>query len=278
MAYYFHGSFDLVLFLLTSAGIVLINAGTNLTNEYFDFKSGVDEAIGFNTPYSGGSLTLFRGEVKPGGVLVFALSCFAAGASIGLVINALVEGNAILWIGIAGVASGFFYTAPPFRLGYRSLGEPLILLNLGPLATLGAFYAQAGSFARVGEVFLFSLIPGIMMFNVLLLNEFPDAAGDRKAGKTTLVNSLGKRRARWIYLFFTPLVYAILIASPLAMDSPFWVCLGLVTLPFFVKAVRVLWRHHEQVSELLPANGNTLLMHHVLTTLVAVGFVLGRLL
>ncbi|MHC5038713.1 MAG: 1,4-dihydroxy-2-naphthoate octaprenyltransferase [Planctomycetota bacterium] len=275
MAYY-HGAFDVARFLLTTVGIVFINAGTNLTNEYFDFKSGLDEAIGKNTPFSGGSMTLFRGEADPKTVLGLALACFTVGAAIGLWINALTAGNLVLWIGIAGILSGFFYTAPPFRLGYRSFGEPLILLNLGPLATIGAYYVQVQDLARIAEVGFLSLIPGLMMFNVLLINEFPDAEGDRKAGKKTLVVQLGKRRARYLYLLLTPLVYAVVLLAPVLTGAPLWIYLGLITLPLFLRAVRVLWIHYERVTELLPANASTILMHLVLTTLVAAGFVLGR--
>ncbi|HEU5086049.1 MAG TPA: ABC transporter permease subunit, partial [Roseiflexaceae bacterium] len=113
----YNGYFDAVLAVLTLLGSVLIQAGTNLANEYYDDRKGIDKVQQYGI---GGALQ--RGELQPHQVLVAGLVCFALGSAIGLYLVS-VTGPFIFWLGLFSVACGFFYTAGPLPLAYIGLGE-----------------------------------------------------------------------------------------------------------------------------------------------------------
>src|SRR5207253_710371 len=104
-------------FLLALLGAVLIHAGTNLVNDYYDFKKGVD-----NATVNGPKGMIVRGKIRPREVIVLGAGCFVAGAAVGLLLVAL-TGLPLLWLGLASVAAGFFYTGAPISLAYVALGE-----------------------------------------------------------------------------------------------------------------------------------------------------------
>jgi 1,4-dihydroxy-2-naphthoate octaprenyltransferase len=136
------GAFNLWYFLLTLVGAICLHAGTNMTNDYFDHTWGSDDInTEFANPFTGGSRLIQMGMVRPRVFLWQGIGFFVIGSLIGLVLL-LTRGPWVLWIGLIGVFSGYFYTAPPFRLVRTGLGEPLIGLNFGPLMVLGSYYTQ----------------------------------------------------------------------------------------------------------------------------------------
>ncbi|GIS70522.1 MAG: hypothetical protein CM1200mP10_00990 [Candidatus Neomarinimicrobiota bacterium] len=130
---------------LTVLGGSLLHIGTNTANDYFDHTSGTDEAnYNYMVPYSGGSRSIQMGLISSKGMLIVSLVAFALSAVVGipLIIKA---GYPVLWLGLIGFISGFFYTAPPFRFASRKgLGELLIGLNFGPLMVVGSALVQTG--------------------------------------------------------------------------------------------------------------------------------------
>ncbi|MCX7597799.1 MAG: prenyltransferase, partial [Armatimonadetes bacterium] len=134
------GTCPLGLWLATGLGLVLLHAAANLLNDYFDHLSGADEVnTMFVAPFTGGARFIQRGLLLPEEVLFAGLFCLAAGSVIGLYLSA-VRGWAVLGLGILGVVTLFFYTAPPLKLGYRGLGELMIGLDFGVLPMLGTEY------------------------------------------------------------------------------------------------------------------------------------------
>jgi len=102
-----------------------------------------------------------------------------------------------LILGLIGLLGGFFYTAPPVRLGYRSVGEPVIALLFGLLPVYGSYYLQTETIDIIP--LLPAVIVGILIFLVILVNEFPDVAADAAVNKRTLVVRFGIPAAIWIY-------------------------------------------------------------------------------
>ena len=155
VAWHRTGIFNWGYFFLTLMGIIFINAGTNLTNDYFDHTSKNDELNRNPTPFSGGSRVIQEGLIKPRKVLYAALAFFALGSLAGLYLNHVLEGNIILVLGIIGIFLGFFYTADPLRIGYTGFGELVVGIGLGPLVVIGSYYVQAPELSR--EAFCVSL-------------------------------------------------------------------------------------------------------------------------
>ncbi|NJL32873.1 MAG: UbiA family prenyltransferase, partial [Chloroflexaceae bacterium] len=132
----YQGAFDVWIFLLTVVGSVLLQAGTNFANDYYDFIKGTDNAASLGT---GG--IVFKHNIRPIQALFASLICFGIGSVIGLYL-VWVAGPLILWIGIASVLIGFFYTAGPFALAYVGLGEIAVFIFMGPVIVMGSYYVQ----------------------------------------------------------------------------------------------------------------------------------------
>ncbi len=271
-----HGTpFEWGYFMLTLAGGLLLHAGANVANDYFDHLSGADDQnFEYVRPYTGGSRMIQKGLMSPRQVLIGAVCFFLGGIAIGLFLVAT-RGTAILYLGLVGVFSAFFYTAPPFRLVSTGFGELVIGLNFGVLMTLGAYFVQARHFAL--EPLVASLPVSFLIAGVLYINEFQDYGADRAAGKTHLVVRLGKRRAARGYVALTFATYAsILVGVAGRFLSPFTL-IGLVTLPIAVKGARTALRYYDDYLKLTPANVATIMTHMFTGILMTVGYLLDGL-
>jgi 1,4-dihydroxy-2-naphthoate octaprenyltransferase len=192
-------TFPWLLFLLAVLGVALLHLGSNVMNDYFDVKDGTDEA---NNDYflqlSGGSRAIELGLISLEGTKRLGLTLIGLALIIGVVLTAM-TGWMTFILGIAGLLIGYLYTAPPVRLvARRSLGELGIALAFGPLVTAGIVYVTSMQLGPMA--FLIGLPVGLLTANILLINEFPDAASDATTGKNHLVVTFGKERSTYIYL------------------------------------------------------------------------------
>jgi len=269
------GVFHVDTFLLTLLGGVLLHAGTNVVNDYYDHVSGNDEAnTRFVRPFTGGSRMIQKGLLSPKEVLTLGLVCFALGSLIGLYL-AFRVGKVILLLGAIGILSGYFYTAPPLRLVSTGFGELLVGLNFGSLMTLGAFYVQTRWLTW--EPVVASLPVSFLIAAVLYINEFQDMEADSAVGKTHWVVRLGRARAVKGYAWILGLTYAsILLGVLLRLTSP-WTLLGLLTLPIAWKGLRVAREFYDDYLKLAPANAATVMVHLLTGLLLSLGYVLERL-
>ena len=189
-------------------GALLIQIGTNFSNDYFDFIKGADtkERLGPMRATQAGLVTpeaMFRNFI-----LVFGLA-FLVG--IYLVYRG---GWPIVIIGILSIASGILYTGGPMPLGYMGLGDLLVLFFFGPVAVGGTFYVQSLEISEV--VILAGFGPGLLATALLAVNNLRDEPTDKKVGKRTLAVSIGPGFARLEYL--TSFALALILPFVLA----FW--------------------------------------------------------
>jgi len=191
------GTLTVAPFVLAVLAIMLIQAGSNIANDYFDHISGNDWLNKNVTPFSGGSRSIQDGLLSPTSMLLLAMVALTAGAAIGIVIVVITESLLILVLGLIGIAGGFFYTAPPLKLGYRCIGEIVIALLFGVLPVFAAYHIQTKTLdiMPLGP----ALIVSLLVFLIILINEFPDADADAAVNKKTLVVVLGTSGALWIY-------------------------------------------------------------------------------
>jgi 1,4-dihydroxy-2-naphthoate octaprenyltransferase len=263
------------LFLLTLVGGVLLHAGANVANDYFDHRSGTDDInVEYVNPFTGGSRMIQEGLLSPRQVLTGSLALLAAASVIGLWL-ASVRGPLILLLGAIGIFSGFFYTSPPFRFAHRGLGELFIGLNFGVLMTLGAYFVLSGKFDT--EPVLASVPVALLIIAVLYINQFQDYTADRAVGKNNIVVLLGKRKACIGYLAMVILAYVwILIMALLRYISPFTL-LAFLTFPIAYGAMKTLLTHYDRTRELAPANAATVMLHASLGALLSVAYLLDRI-
>ena len=179
--------------LMALSAALCIQIGTNLANDYFDFKKGAD-----TSDRKGPIRVTQAGLIKPPVVFWASMVFFALAAlsSIYLIHRA---GLCILIIAVASIISGIFYTAGPKPLGYLGLGDIFVLFFFGPVAVAGTYFTQALEINWA--VVVAGLAPGFLSMAILAVNNLRDIDTDRRAGKLTLAVRFGRSFAMSEYLF-----------------------------------------------------------------------------
>jgi len=266
------GIFDPWLFLLTFLAGIFLHLGTNVINDYFDYKSGNDEINReFVRPFSGGSRMIQLGLLTPSEVLSGAIFFFILGISIGLYLVWL-RGWIILLLGIIGVVSGLFYTSYPFSWASLGVGETLVGVNFGVLMSLGAYYVQTQSTAI--EPLVASIPVALLITAVLYVNEFPDYNADKTVGKSTLVVRLGREKATWGYLILMATTYISILLGVLNGLMPIFSLMGIITLPLAIKAIKCVLKYHSSSFDLVPANALTITCHALIGSILFLGYII----
>lgn len=223
-------AFSLARFLLALLGSVAIQAGTNMLNEHFDHVQGLDL-----TRERRADMVVQRGELPHGALFRGGVAAMLFGSLCGLVLVAQ-TGPGLLLLGVLSVLAGYAYTARPFALGYRALGEVIVFTFMGPVIVLGAYYVQTETWS--GRALLLSVPIGLLVAAILHVNNIRDMADDLANGKRTLANLLGRRVAGYEYLALTLGSYLVLGGLVLAGVAPWPVLAALVTLPAALRLAR----------------------------------------
>ncbi len=267
MAWY-DGYFDLGYAVLAFVGLLLAHISVNVLNDYFDYRSGIDLATK-RTPFSGGSGILPAAMLKPGQVLWFGLIAFLLVIPVG-VYSVLARGWALLPLLAVGAICILLYTPLLTKVGWPEWAPGL---GLGALPILGMYFVQTTEYTLPAVIA--SVPSGILVHNLLFLNEFPDAEADKKGGRKTLPIVLGEDRAGIFYSVLTIALYLWIIGSVIAGVMPIFALLGLLTLPFGVRAINGAL-HSDDENKLMPALGGNVMVVLLTQLLMGIGYILGR--
>ncbi|MDR2000087.1 MAG: prenyltransferase [Zoogloeaceae bacterium] len=235
---------------------LVTHAGANVINDYYDGLSGCDAA---NTsrvfPFTGGSRFIQNNVISQRAIGLFGYSLLATVIPAGLWLT-VVSAPGLIWIGLAGLLAGWAYSAPPFKLQSRQLGEFGITAGW-LLIVVGADVVQRHSFdfAPVAAGLGFALL----VANVLYINQFPDIAADARAGKRTVVVHMGPDGARYGYALIALLCYGWVIAMLASGHLPALAAVSLLGAAPSFAALRILWRHADHPVQLAPAIKLTIL-------------------
>ena len=254
------GYFNLLKFILTLTGLLLAHSSVNILNDYFDYKSGIDLETK-RTPFSGGSGILPDGLLKPKGVYIYGVGCLLAALAIGIYLT-FISGWQLLPMIVLGGLVIYFYTS---HLAKWLVGEFWAGLGLGILPVMGTYFVQTGRYSV--EAFVASLASGFLTANLLLLNELPDLEADKKGGRYNLVIALGPKNASRLYAGLMMMTYICIIGGVVFKLMPPLTLIGFHSIIFAFKAIKVTFKHYDNVQELLPA-----LKANVLTVLVTNAF------
>ncbi len=263
---WYDGVFHLGYALLAFFGLLLAHISINALNDYFDYRSGIDLEVK-RTPFSGGSGVLPAGLLKPRQVFWLGLGSFLLAIPIG-VYFVIIRGWLLLPLLLIGAVCILVYT--PFILKTR-WPEWAAGLGLGTLPVLGAYFVQATAYTLPAIVA--SIPSGILVHNLLLLNEFPDTEADRKANRKTLPIIMGKMRAGIVYSTLTVIVYLWIIGGVLVGLMPPFSLIALLTLPLAIKAIQGALKPQE-MSKLVPAMANNVLVVLLTQLLLGIGYIL----
>ncbi len=229
---------------------LLVHAGVNLLNDYYDALNGTDD---LNTerlyPYTGGSRFIQNGVLTANQVAGFAYLLLAIVTLAGLYLT-YVLGMGLLALGLFGVGLAWAYSAPPLRLNSRGLGEFCVLLGfLG--VSVGAYYLQARAYSW--QVVIVAIPYALLVTKLLYINQFPDSKADALAGKRHWVVRLPFKLACLVYPMLASLACAWLVyfiylgALP---QSAMWSALPLL---FSARASYLLAHYPQKPSGLLIA-------------------------
>lgn len=270
-AIYSHGVFNVLNAVLVLIGALLTHASVNAFNNYFDYRSRIDERT-VKTPFSGGVDVIVSGRMKPAAAFSVALACLIGAGLIGLYFLARMFYLLIPLI-LYGALIIVFYT--PLLSRVPSLSEIIAGSGFG-LIGLGTYATQAGV---VDKSALAIFVPiTILVALLLFLNEFPDAEVDELAGRRHTVILIGRRRSSWVYAFFLGATYVSIILSVVAGAAPLVALIALVTTPLAYKAARIVLRSYEHIPDLVPALGLNVIVILSTISLLAVGFLIGAFL
>jgi len=202
------GALDGAAAVLALAAIACVHGAVNVLNDVFDDAQGGDRRNDERIyPFTGGSRFIQNAVMTAPAMVRWGAGLLLLAAVFGLWL-ALIAGQVVLWLGLAGAALGIAYSMPPLRLSDRGLGELAVGLGFGLLPVAGAAWLQSG---RWDLATLWLGLPiSLWVALILLANEVPDARADAAAGKRTLVVRLGRAGAARLYL-----VLQILAVAPL---------------------------------------------------------------
>lgn len=240
-------------------GIFLSVVGVEAFNEYFDSRMGTDRV--FNPEEE---------DPIPDWVLWLGIAAFAAAASVGVRL-ALAGGWPILLYTFLGGLAAVFYVGPPIRWVYRGLGETMIALSYGPWMTLGSLHLQTGSFSW--GALLASLVPGLLIMALAVVNAIPDYHQDRLVGKRNIVVRVGRENGVRVYLGLAALGLTVPALGALAGVFPKAALLTLAAWPLWLKSARAAVRTYDTPREFVPAVRYIVLCYLAGTSLFAASFV-----
>ncbi len=251
------GYFRLDAMLVCLFAALLLQIGSNLANDVFDFERGTDtpERLGPTRVTQAGLLT--SAQVKFGMVVVFGLA-----ALLGLYL-AWLGGWPIIIIGVAAIISAIAYTGGPFPLGYYGLGDIFVFIFFGLASVAGTYYVQAGFVSTAA--WWMTISPGLIITAILVVNNLRDLENDRKAGKHTLAVMMGERATKTQFLIC---ILAAYLALPLAAwlgVVPWTSLLAWLSIPIAMRAARVVFTQKGRpLNAALASTGQAALMFSLL--------------
>lgn len=258
----------IMLFLAMLVASLLIQAATNMFNEYYDYKRGLDteESIGI-----GGAIV--RNGIKPGTVLGLALSLYGISILIGVYICM----NTSWWLALIGLVSmliGYLYTGGPWPIAYTPFGEIFAGFFMGLLIILISFYIQTGTVTQTSV--LVSIPSFLLVGGILLSNNIRDFDGDKEFGRKTLAILVGRKNAINLLagIFFVSYIWiaGLIIAG---IISP-WLCIVALSLPKPIKAVKGFLKGTNPL-QMMPAMAATAQTNTIFGLLLSIGLIIGNL-
>ncbi|QYJ15103.1 1,4-dihydroxy-2-naphthoate octaprenyltransferase [Rubrobacter xylanophilus DSM 9941] len=261
------GSFSWAPFLAMLLASLLIQAATNMFNEFYDEKRGLDtaEAVGI-----AGSIV--QGRVHARTVLLGALFCYTVALFLGLYL-VYVGGWPILLLGCLSALGGYLYSAGPRPIAYTALSEAAVFLFMGVLIVVISYAVQTAS-SFPAHVPLAALPVGGLVAAILLANNIRDMESDRRGGRRTLPIVLGRRGGILIYRALLAEAYVSALILVMAGTIPAACLVALLSLPL----ARALWRGIASSTE--PARLDAVVkrtagLHLVFGVLYSLGVLLG---
>jgi 1,4-dihydroxy-2-naphthoate polyprenyltransferase len=270
---WYNGAVNVWHAILAGIGLILTHASVNILNDYFDFRSGIDQAAK-RTPFSGGSGILPAKLLTPRQVLWMGIICFVLAVPIGIYFITVTNWQLLPLL----LFAAFFII----------LYSPLILKHpwpewaagagLGALPILGMYFVQTSAYTF--DAWIGCVPSALLVHNLLLLNEFPDIEADKIAHRATLPISLGVKNTAFIYSSINIATYVWIVVWVILGHfgsgvMPPWCLLALLTLPLALKGIKGAYNSNNP-AVLMPGMAANVMNVLLTQLLLGVGYILGR--
>ena len=244
--------------LAALSSALFIQIGTNLANDYFDFKKGAD-----TQDRLGPVRVTQAGLLSPQAVKTAALLAFKIAFLIGVYL-VIRGGWPIVVIGLLSIFFGVMYTAGPLALGYKGLGDVFVLIFFGPVAVGGTYYVQ--TLTINWQALVVGMAPGLLSVAVLTVNNLRDIESDSAAGKKTLSVRLGATFSKIEYVFAIFLASIIPLTIWSITNSHPWAMATILILPLALPSIKKVLSYESgiELNPVLAATGRLLLFYSLI--------------
>lgn len=238
---------------LAFIGALFSHVAVNVLNDYFDFRSGLDLKTR-PTPFSGGSGMLPQGLMSPKGVLAMGVVSLLIVTAIGLYFLKM-RGWGLLPLGLLGLLFIVLYT--PFVT--RTPGFCLLApgVGFGPLMVMGTHFVLTGRYDWLA--LSASLVPGFLVSNLLLINQFPDVEADRSVNRRHLPIAIGRQASSYVYAVLALLTFCWVVTATILGLFPVGSVLALLPLPLAIVTIRGVIRNAEDINAFIPFLGKNVI-------------------
>ena len=262
------GRVPLAYIIMSFIGAFFAHVTVNVLNDYFDYKIGLDLRT-IRTPFSGGSGILPQGLLPPGEVLLLGGISLLLVVSVGLYFITM-RGWGLLPVGFLGVLLIALYT--PF--GTRSVVFSFLGpgLGFGPVMVLGTHFVLTGRYDSIALVA--SLVPGFLVSNLLLINQFPDTEADRTVNRRHLPILIGRKASAYVYAGLALCAYLWIVAATVLGLLPIRTLLALLPLALALMTIRGLTQNPQDMDALLPLLGKNVIVTLTTPFLLGIGLLM----
>ena len=222
--------FSILKFILFLLACLLIQAATNLFNEYYDYKHGLDKIDS-----EGISGSIVKGNLSPREVMVGALVLYALAFILGLILTFMTS-LYVLLVGLVCMLAGYFYTGGKYPIAYSPFGEVVSGFFMGTIIISLSFYFQTGYVNS--DIIVVSLPLFIMIGAILLANNIRDLDNDKESGRRTYAILVGRNNAIKTLTNSFVVVYFLNIVFAVTKYVSWYNLLVLATIPLAIKIIK----------------------------------------
>ena len=222
--------FSILKFILFLLACLLIQAATNLFNEYYDYKHGLDKVDS-----EGISGSIVKGNLSPREVMVGALVLYALAFVLGLILTFMTSFYVLL-VGLVCMLAGYFYTGGKYPIAYSPFGEIVSGFFMGTIIIALSFYFQT-EYVNA-DIIVVSLPLFIMIGAILLANNIRDLDNDKESGRSTYAILVGRNNAIKTMAINFIVVYLLNVLFIVTKYASWWNLLVFVTIPLAIKIIK----------------------------------------
>ena len=226
----YESKFSILKFILFLLTCLLIQAATNLFNEYYDYKHGLDKVDS-----EGISGSIVKGNLSPKEVMVGALVLYALAFGLGLILTFMTSVYVLL-VGLVCMLAGYFYTGGKYPIAYSPFGEVVSGFFMGTIIIALSFYFQTGYVNA--DIIVVSLPLFIMIGAILLANNIRDLDNDKDSGRRTYAILVGRNNAIKTMAISFIVVYLLNVSFIVTKYASWWNLLVFVTIPLAIKIIK----------------------------------------